>query len=102
MNIIEELYYGNINPIDKRYDHNSQYAKFSKIIADNEKKISVYLSLQTNAKDELELFLKLMRAQDEVLDFSEANSFIEGFQLGAKFIVDSLVAPQGSVLRDIS
>jgi len=43
-----------------------------------------------------------MRAQDEVLDFSEANSFIEGFQLGAKFIVDSLVAPQGSVLSDIT
>ena len=102
MNILEELYYGNVRPDEKCFDRNSEYASFMKIISDNEEKLLAFLNSQTEAKAEQHLFSQLMNAQGEVLRFSEMNRFIEGFQLGAKFILDSLVLPQQSVIRDIN
>ena len=40
MNIIEELYYGNLNPNEKRYDRDSQYAKALELLCKNEKILS--------------------------------------------------------------
>ena len=37
MNFIEELYYGNLNPSEKRYDRDSQYAKALETFCKNEK-----------------------------------------------------------------
>lgn len=44
MNTLEDLYYGNINPNEKCFDHKSEYAKFTKIIADNEEKLTAFLN----------------------------------------------------------
>ena len=41
MNIIEELYYGNLNPNEKRYDRDSQYAKALELLCKNEKILSL-------------------------------------------------------------
>ena len=102
MNIIEELYHGNIRPTEQFFDRKSEYGKFMQIISDNEEKISKYLSLQENSKEEQHLFSQLMNAQREILCFSEENRFIEGFHLGATFTLDTFVIPQESVIRDIT
>ncbi|MCL2342523.1 MAG: hypothetical protein FWC62_01285 [Firmicutes bacterium] len=97
-NIIEELYYGNISPWEKQFDRDSEYAKYLKIVSDNEAKLNAFLS---DAKEEKHLFGALMNAQGEILDFREQGRFVEGFQLGAAFMLDTFVLPQMSVVNDV-
>ena len=101
MNIIEELYYGNVRPGEKCVDHHSNYAHFQSTISENEEKLSAYLKSQPESKEEQHLFSQLMNAQSEILSFSEISRFLEGFQLGARFMLDAAVIPQDSVVRDI-
>ena len=100
-NILEELYYGNINPQDKCFDRDSEYAKFVKIIADNEEKLDAFLRGISAAEKEHKLFSQLMDAHSSILVFSEKERFIEGFQLGARLMLDTFLIPWGSVIRDI-
>lgn len=102
MNVLEELYYGNLNPSVKSYERGSEYAKLVERISGNEEKLTAFLNTRPEAGEEASLFFQLMNAQVELLAFSEESRFIEGFQLGARFLLDSLVLPRQSVLRDIS
>jgi hypothetical protein len=101
MNILEELYFGSINPYAKCFDRHSEYAKLIKTISDSEEKLTSFLNALPEMKDQSHLFSQLMNAQGEVLAFCKQNSFIEGFQLGARFILDIFLIPQKSVIRDI-
>ncbi|MDR1630141.1 MAG: hypothetical protein LBS36_08025 [Oscillospiraceae bacterium] len=102
MNILEELYYGSLRPFEKTFEHDSEYAKLVSTIAEYEETITKLLNSRPEAEEEAFLFFQIMNAQIELLAFSEMNRFVEGFQLGARFLLDSLVLPQQSVLRDIS
>lgn len=94
MNIIEELYFGNINPNEKCFESNSKYAVLIKTISENEEKLTTYLSSLSESKEEHLLFSQLLNANSEVLRISELDKFIEGFQLGARFILDTFLLPQ--------
>ena len=85
MNILEKLYYGNINPNAKTIDQNSEYDKFVKIIADNEEKLITYFDAIPTSTEEQNLFSQLINAQLEVLSISELERFIEGFSLKEAF-----------------
>ena len=100
-NVLEDLYYGNINPDTKCFDRDSEYAKFLGIVADNEEKLTKFLEAMPNAKEEAHLLSQMTNAQIEVMAFSERDKFIEGFTLGARVMLDTFVSPQQSVLRDI-
>ncbi|MCL2694876.1 MAG: hypothetical protein FWE69_00960 [Clostridiales bacterium] len=100
-NILEELYYGNVHPTSKCYDRDSEYAKFVGIIGANEERLAAFLCGIPSAEKEQHLFSQLMNAQGEVSAFNELNRFIEGFQLGAKFMLDTFLVPQNGVIRDI-
>ena len=102
MNIIEELYYGNINPNEKEFDTHSRYATFMEIVSSNESKLVKYLELQPDAKEMQHLFSQMINAQSELLRFSERDRFLEGFNLGARITLDTFVIPQNSVIRDIT
>lgn len=102
MSILEELFYGNINPNEKSFDPDSRYASLIKTISDNESRLTNFLAAQEDSKEEQHWFSQLMNAQSEVLLFSERNRFVEGFQLGARFILDTFVTPGESVIRDIT
>ena len=99
-NVLEDLYYGNIQPSAKCFDTHSQYAKLIKIISDNEEKLTSFLSEPSTAQEQ-RLLAQLINAQNEVLAFSEISRFIEGFQLGARFMLDTFILPRESVVRDI-
>ncbi len=71
-----------------------------KIISDNEEKLRAYFEYSPS-KTAPHLFQQLMNAHSEILQFSEMNRFIEGFQPGARFMLDALIYPQQSVIRDI-
>ena len=67
MNIIEELYYGNINPIEKEFKRDSSYAKFMKIFSENEHKLFAFFE---EHKEEKELFTAMCNARNALLDLS--------------------------------
>lgn len=94
--ILEDLFYGNIDPNANQFDCKSEYGKFVKIVLDNEEKLTAYLG-----GEEQHLFSQLINAQSEILRFSELERFIEGFQLGAKFMLDVFLIQENSVIRDI-
>lgn len=100
-NFIEELYYGNIHPDAKCVICNTQYDKCIAVISNNEDKLNKYFQNHPNAKEEHRLFLQLMDKENEILCFHSENYFIEGFQTGAKFMLDTFVLPQHSAIRDI-
>ena len=97
MNILEDLYRGNIEPWSKEFDKQSAYGRLVKIIADTEKELT---ALTKERQAEQRLLTQLIQAQNNVLDFCQLEYFIEGFQLGANFMLDTFVTPQKSVLRD--
>ena len=101
MNIIEELYHGGITPTEQTFERNSEYGTCMTVIAENEMKLIEYLKMQANSEEMQDLFSQLMDAQRDMLNFSECNRFIEGFHLGSRFMLDTFVVPQKSVVRDI-
>ena len=52
MTILEDLFYGNIDPNAKRFDKKSEYAKFSKIVIDSEELLTEFINKLPNAEKE--------------------------------------------------
>lgn len=102
MNILEDLFYGDINPNEKCFDRKSRYAEFAAIVSDNEEKLTAFLNTLPNADKEQHLLSQMVNAQSELSQFSEIERFIEGFRLGAGIMLDTFIFPQKSVVRDIS
>lgn len=86
MNFIEELYYGNINPNEKRHNLSTEYTQAMKTFSDNEERLSKTLSGKR-----LKWFLNLVNASDEISAVSSEESFKIGFRLGVQMMCDSLV-----------
>lgn len=101
MNVLKELYHGNVRPSDKQFDRTSQYAKFCEILTENVRQLTAFLNAMPNAEKELHLLSQMVNAQAEVSGYSEMERFIEGFRLGARFMLDTFVMPDNSVIRDI-
>lgn len=101
MNVLEELYHGNIRPNEKQFDRTSQYARFCEILTENERKLTAFLKALPNAEEEQHLLSQMINAQAEISGYSETERFIEGFRLGARFMLDAFVMPDNSVIRDI-
>ena len=95
MGFIEELYYGNINPNEKRYDRPKPYDKAVKTFSDIEGKLTKVLS-----DENLKLFNELVNASDEIIATSSAENFKMGFRLGVIMMCDSLLFNENMVLRD--
>ena len=86
MNILKELYYGNVNPLEKRIKTGSEYAKFIEVIADSEEELNSCLD------DEKKYLLnRIMDAQGEILDIESCEHFIEGVRIGAQFMLDTFL-----------
>ena len=85
-NFIKELYYGNIDPQSRGFRNGSYLKKQMTILSESE-------ALLTNrlTGDEKKLFLTFVNASDIILGESELDSFIVGFKLGAKLILDTFV-----------
>lgn len=87
MDFIEELYYGNIKPCEKRFYKDSQYAKALDIFCKNEESLTKMLS-----GEKLNLFLDLVNASDEISAVSNLECFKTGFRLGVNMMCDSLIS----------
>ena len=86
-NIIEELYYGNVDPQDHGYHPKSPVTKASDSLNDLEEKLTEQL-----ADENKTLFLRVSNAYAEFMGESELDTFITGFRLGARFMMDTFLS----------
>lgn len=96
MNFIEELYYGNINPNEKKFARDTQYAKALELLCKNENKLTEILS-----GDTLKLFNDLINASDELIACAGTENFKMGFILGVQLMADCFKYDATTVFRDI-
>ena len=82
-NTIESLYYGNLEPLELNSEYTLKLKKQLKKLAEIEGR----LMLQLSDEDRM-LFNDYREAYIEFNSTGCADSFINGFRLGAKFAVD--------------
>lgn len=85
MQILEELYIGNVSPGERSFKRNSQYGRVLSASADAADKLIAALS-----DAQKKLFDEYMDAQREVMVITDMETFIYGFQTGAKIMLDVL------------
>ena len=85
MQILEELYLGGISPGERIGKHNRQYEK----ALENTIKVGDALTASLTPEQK-ELFENYMDAQREVNVLTDCDTFIYGFKLGAKIMMDVL------------
>lgn len=88
-NFIEEFYYGNIEPQARSTKQNKAVQKQMKILMTNEDFLTTALS-DKNKKQ----FLDYVNAWSIVNGESNLDSFIMGFRLVAKFMLDTFVTSE--------
>lgn len=88
-NFIEEFYYGNIEPQARSTKQNKAVQKQMKILMTNEDFLTTALS-DKNKKQ----FLDYVNTWSIVNGESNLDSFIMGFRLGAKFMLDTFVTSE--------
>ena len=89
MQILEDLYLGDIRPNERFFKRNSQYAK----ALDEVVKAGDTLTASLN-EDEKKLFEDFMDAQREVNVLTDCETFCFAFKLGAKIMMDVLTEGQ--------
>ena len=89
MQVLEDLYLGDIRPNERGFKRNSQYAKAL------EKVVKAGDALTDGLTDEQKgLFEDYMTAQREVNVLTDCETFCLAFKLGAKIILDVLTDGQ--------
>lgn len=85
-NFIEELYYGNIEPQEITTELKAKVRNKLAALSKSEEQLAAKL---TDAENEL--FDTYLKQSGEFLCVSNADSFIAGFKLGAKFTYNTFV-----------
>jgi len=91
--MLEELYFGNINPNEKQFIRNSDFDRAIQIISANEAKLTELLDGK-----EKNLFLQLVNAQSEINGITGVESFICGFRLGARIVIEIMSEDDGCLV----
>lgn len=81
MTILENLWYGNIHPVEQFVEGNAEYKNLLRLVGNNRKKFEATLS-----PEQAELFEKFYTAVNEMDSISEAAAFKYGFQFALKLI----------------
>ena len=88
--ILEEFWYGNINPQDKQFHSGTEYDETLKMMCKNEEKLDSMLEGK-----EKETFEKFKDCKDEVDKYNSADAFVTGFRLGARMIIEAFCEDDG-------
>lgn len=94
--MLEELYYGNINPNERQFIRNTDFERAMRILSENEDKLTEMLDGK-----EKKLFLDLVNAQSSVNGITAVEGFINGFRLGARIALE-IMSDEDGCLRDIT
>ena len=86
-NIIEELFYGNLEPQELTTELTPRLKKKLSELAKKEEELTSKLS-----EEEKKLFFNYTSAYNEFSSISISDGFITGFRFGARFTYDTFVA----------
>ena len=85
-NIIEEFYYGNIEPQELSTEITPKLKKKLSVLVKKEEELTEMLP-----EKEKELFTNYVLAYNEFSSIGNSDSFISGFRLGARFTYDTFI-----------
>lgn len=85
MNIIEELWYGNITPCERDFKKGSKYSELLGYIVRHEEDLKKRLN-----DEEIEILEKFTECTNEMYGIAEREAFTSGFVLGARIIIEVL------------
>lgn len=89
MQVLEDLYLGDIRPSDRSFKRNSQYGKaLDEVVRAGDALTDVL------TEEQKELFEDYMTAQREVNVLTDCETFCMAFKLGAKIMLDVLTDGQ--------
>ena len=84
MTILENLWYGNIRPVESFVDGNTEYKSLLRLVGNNREKLEATLS-----PEQAELFEKFYTTVNEMNSTAEVEAFSYGFRLGASLMNES-------------
>lgn len=85
MNTLEDLYYGNLFPHEKVSKLDDETKELLTLLNRGEEKLTATLS-----NEQKETFEKYKDCNREISEICERQSFISGFKLGAKIVIESM------------
>ena len=83
MNILEDLWFGNISPWERPFKKDSEYAELLTLIARHYDDLCGRLN-----DEEKEIFEKYTDCTVEIHDLTEREAFVKGFTIGARIIIE--------------
>ena len=83
MNIIEELWYGNVSPCERDFKKGSKYSELLVYIVRHEEDLQKRLY-----DEEKEILEKFTECTNEMYGIAEREAFVRGFVLGARIIIE--------------
>lgn len=83
MDILEDLYYGNLFPHEKCAKLDDETKELLGLLNRNEEKLIATLS-----DEQKETFEKYKDCNQEISEICERNAFLNGFRLGARIIIE--------------
>lgn len=95
MNILEELFDGEIHPSEKKFTPESEYGKSVRNISETSEALFKILN-----NEDGEILTRLLKAMEEGSYIAEKEQFMDGFRLGARFILDLFVLPRQSLFDE--
>jgi len=91
--ILEDLYFGNIVPYEKRMAASSEFRRLAKRAADCESQLTERLN-----EDEQKLLNVLTNAQQEIDGITAKENFILGFRLGVRLVMECMDEEDGDLV----
>lgn len=88
MKILEEMWYGNVDPVEYDAAPTQKYKDAIHLVARNEEKL-----LETMTDAQKELYTRLLDSQREYQTLSECLLFQNSFRLGARIMIEVMVEP---------
>ena len=85
MDILEELWYGNITPTEySRIQNSNNYKEALRLVNQNQERLRATLT-----DEQKELLERLLTASEEFANLIELDCFKVGFKLGARLIIEA-------------
>ena len=85
MSVLEELWYGNLEPSEYSFSSNREYKELLHLVSRNEEKL-----LSTMTQEQKELFSRYSDCVREFQSLTELLLFQSSFKLGAKLMAEMM------------
>lgn len=90
MTLLEDLWYGNLNPHEAILTENKRYKHLLSLMGRNRDELA-----ETLTDKQLETLEKYDEATDEIHSLAEVEAFVYGFRLGVSIMIEVVASKNG-------